>query len=157
SPAIARPTRSPEFRARVCYAHNSMCQVMQLSLSRNAVAWFGVLALFGAVACGGGDGQSYKPADHEVSDAQAPRGVDKLTGDSVGRSCSADAECGGGFCASDDMVFRSYPGGYCSGLCMQDSDCGDIGTCAPGLPGGLGTCYRKCTADLDCGREGYRC
>jgi hypothetical protein len=51
----------------------------------------------------------------------------------------------------------SYPGGYCSGRCLGDADCGSKGSCTPGLVGGAGTCYLKCESDADCDRDGYRC
>jgi hypothetical protein len=51
------------------------------------------------------------------------------------------------------------PGGYCSANCVDDSDCGG-GTCLGGLsfPGASipGICFKKCSADADCGRAGYK-
>jgi hypothetical protein len=95
--------------------------------------------------------------DTSTGSCQVAPPTDKLTGDTVGAMCSSDGDCSGGRCVMSDMITRSYPGGYCTGRCLEDADCGDNGQCTPGLAGATGSCYRKCTSDADCGRDGYRC
>jgi hypothetical protein len=84
--------------------------------------------------------------------------TDKLGDSVVGTMCSGDSDCDGGSCMSSDVFSAAgYPGGYCSGRCLADSDCGSAGVCSGAIGGGAGTCYRKCEADADCARAGYRC
>jgi hypothetical protein len=86
--------------------------------------------------------------------------TDKLPDSVVGSMCSVDDDCSGGSCMLTDMFsanMSGYPGGYCTGRCLEDADCGVAGVCSPALLGGAGTCYRKCEDDSDCDREGYRC
>lgn len=76
----------------------------------------------------------------------------------TGKPCEEDKECGKGRCQKSEGMM-TYPGGYCSGSCLQDSDCGTGGTCTlPAIGGGAGSCYSTCQThgDSDC-REGYRC
>jgi hypothetical protein len=84
--------------------------------------------------------------------------TDKLTGDTAGAMCSADDDCAGGRCMTmgAGLGAAAYPGGYCTGSCLQNSDCGD-GICGGAALGGTGVCYRGCESDRDCGRDGYRC
>jgi hypothetical protein len=103
------------------------------------------------------DGDPSQPIpDTSTGSCQVLPPTDKLTGDTVGAMCSSDDDCAGGTCGMSNM-FSRLPGGYCTGRCLQDSDCGDNGVCTPGAAGGTGSCYRKCTKDSDCGRDGYRC
>ena len=73
----------------------------------------------------------------------------------VGIACTAEADCSGGWCMANSALTQ-FPGGYCTGNCLADSDCGEGAECAAGF-GGPGTCYRTCEADAECDREGYRC
>jgi hypothetical protein len=94
--------------------------------------------------------------------------TDQLT-DTVGDACQTDATCGDGFCIpatidTGDAGIGSFdnalfPGGYCSGVCVDDADCGTDGACVRGAYGSAGTCYESCTVDSDCAREGegYTC
>jgi hypothetical protein len=74
----------------------------------------------------------------------------------VGLACEDDEPCGGGQCLA------WMPGGYCSGRCMQDQQCGDRGACVRdfvsvtlGLPG---NCLLTCTQRSDCREaEDYGC
>jgi hypothetical protein len=79
----------------------------------------------------------------------------------VGKACKADADCEGGRCLStlwDYGSGPSLPGGYCSGRCMQDDQCGAGAACVYGIDGPLtGTCQQNCEDDADCTRDGYRC
>jgi hypothetical protein len=104
-------------------------------------------------------GSNDQPKATAPGSCQVVAPVNTLTGDSVGMMCASDNDCGGGDCSTVDVVFRPFPGGYCAGTCLRDSDCGEAGTCATasGLPGAPGTCFRKCTSDADCGRAQYRC
>jgi hypothetical protein len=72
--------------------------------------------------------------------------TDQLADDQAGAPCSKDAQCGEGYCeeASDPR------GGYCTGACAQDGDCGHGGVCVHGIYGSGGTCYESCTQDSDC-------
>jgi hypothetical protein len=80
---------------------------------------------------------------------------------SVGKACKRDADCKGGRCLSklwDYGSGPSLPGGYCSGRCMTDDQCGAGAACMYGTPGPLtGSCRQSCTDDADCTRDGYRC
>jgi hypothetical protein len=82
--------------------------------------------------------------------------TDKLPDGVVGSACSADSDCTPGSCAQMLGLTR-YPGGYCTGRCLEDADCGSSGICNAGLPGSSGSCSKICGSDADCGREGYRC
>lgn len=82
--------------------------------------------------------------------------TDKLADGIVGSMCGADEDCGDGRCLTTSTA-ATYPGGYCTGSCLADSDCGAKGSCTPGLVGGAGTCYLSCGSDADCKRDGYRC
>lgn len=75
-----------------------------------------------------------------------------------GKTCESDEDCGKGRCLKAEGMM-TYPNGYCSGNCLQDTDCGAGGSCTlPALGGGAGSCYLSCQThgDGDC-REGYRC
>jgi hypothetical protein len=87
---------------------------------------------------------------------QVAPATDQLGNGVVGSMCGADTDCEGGRCSTMSGATR-FPGGYCSGRCLSDSNCGSTGWCSPGTGGGTGTCYRQCESDTDCGREGYRC
>jgi hypothetical protein len=82
--------------------------------------------------------------------------TDKLGDGVVGAMCAADGDCGDGRCLRMSNA-SNYPGGYCTGRCLEDADCGKNGSCTPGLAGGAGTCYLRCAGDSDCKRDGYRC
>jgi hypothetical protein len=87
--------------------------------------------------------------------------VDTVTmeNDAVGRKCASDSECGGGTCNTFEGFF---PGGYCSGKCLKNEQCGDTGACVRdiasetlGLPG---ACLLECTDHSECRQEdGYGC
>lgn len=92
---------------------------------------------------------------------QEKAGTVQLANGAVGKACTADnasSECGGGTCETSFL----NPGGYCTGMCLEDSDCGNTGGCARdfvsatlGLPG---SCRLKCTSDSDCREdENYAC
>ena len=86
------------------------------------------------------------------------RQVKHLADDSAGRACSADNECGGGACASTNLLGGAYPGNYCTGRCYADSECGRGGVCLwPRNGTDPGYCLKQCKADAECGREGYGC
>jgi len=88
----------------------------------------------------------------------------------VGKACKKDKDCKGGSCSTSITMGGiagmggtavAYPGGYCSGACAKDEDCGDTGACVGALALGpvnsTGSCLLKCENTKDCGREGYRC
>lgn len=90
------------------------------------------------------------------SGCQPVPATDELTNGIVGSPCTQASDCGQGRCETDDGMV-TYPGGYCTGACLQDTDCGSNGSCTvPAAGGGAGTCYRNCGSDADC-RDGYRC
>lgn len=88
-------------------------------------------------------------------------------GDNVaGQPCSTAADCEGEGTECTTMIGgfagiggSAAEGGYCSGPCNDDSDCGAGGACAGALGGFLqGTCQKACEADSDCREaEGYYC
>lgn len=82
----------------------------------------------------------------------------QLTDGVTGKTCEEDKDCGQGHCLKTEGMM-TYPGGYCSGSCLRDADCGVGGTCTlPAIGDGAGSCYLTCQThgDSDC-REGYRC
>ena len=76
----------------------------------------------------------------------------------VGKPCSANSDCGSGTCQKMLSVVNTvYPGGYCSGACRTNDECGARGVCASAaLPGRTGSCYLGCEDDAAC-RDGYIC
>jgi hypothetical protein len=80
-------------------------------------------------------------------------------GDRVaGRTCEEDADCEGGSCAPASPLGKPFPGNYCTGRCLEDSDCGAGGACLVARASAdAGYCYERCESDLDCARRGYRC
>jgi hypothetical protein len=84
--------------------------------------------------------------------------TDKLADGVVGMACTAASDCGSGSCMQTiAIVNTSYPGGYCTGRCFGDTDCGATGVCVPGLLGSIGSCYLRCDDQHRCERSGYRC
>lgn len=82
----------------------------------------------------------------------------RLSDGVVGASCAVDADCGTGQCILRESITGTvYPGGYCTGRCVTDSECGVRGLCVPGLLNRIGSCALRCDADSDCPRDGYRC
>lgn len=110
--------------------------------------------LFGQSLSGEASGEVGKMA---AGSCQVAPATDHLTASVAGAACSADDECAGGRCITQDGFASSYPGGYCSGQCLEQSDCGDHGQCVQDLGRGVGTCYLACASDDDCKRDGYRC
>jgi hypothetical protein len=107
-------------------------------------------------------------------------GCDGPLGRVVGDTCTSDGDCDGvdvttntmggpAICqkqqtqlfpgATQAMAGASYPGGYCTRQCYEDTQCGDGNLC--GYFGGewgeaLNICYHGCSVDTDC-RTGYLC
>jgi hypothetical protein len=89
----------------------------------------------------------------------------KLEEGIVGKECAAATECkAGGECltvsaASGPLPIPgpAYQGGFCTGDCLVDADCGSHGRCllSPGSQA-AGTCQLACAGDSNC-RAGYRC
>jgi hypothetical protein len=76
----------------------------------------------------------------------------------VGKACSQDLECPGGYCAKSNLLGTPYPGNYCTGRCYSDAECGSSGVCLwPKTSIAPGYCLQRCTTDNDCSREGYGC
>jgi hypothetical protein len=84
--------------------------------------------------------------------------ADRLADGVVGSACMTNSDCGGGSCVlTEPITGTTYPGGYCSGRCTTDADCGARGLCTPSALGGIGSCSLRCDTDADCSRDGYRC
>lgn len=96
-----------------------------------------------------------EPAANASGSCQVAPETDKLEPGVVGNACTSEADCAGGWCMANSQLTQ-FPGGYCTGDCLANSDCGEGAECSQGF-GGPGTCYRTCESDSDCGREGYRC
>ena len=97
--------------------------------------------------------------------------------ENVGAACAGSADCdasgdGGERCiggpdqAAGDIPVDGFPGGYCSGECVEDRDCGDGSLCTLGLiqfsdangnpiPN-AGVCVKACADDSEC-RDDYVC
>lgn len=99
--------------------------------------------------CVNGDGCCAPGCDSTVDD--------DCTGDkALGESCNSSGECLLGACITEDNA--GWPGGYCSGGCTDDADCGGTGHCAFDAADGEGVCVLDCTQDSDCRTsENYGC
>ncbi|XXU40415.1 hypothetical protein WME93_17605 [Sorangium sp. So ce1000] len=71
-----------------------------------------------------------------------------LTGGADGQPCTADNDCAGTICSTEDF---GWPGGYCTGFCDDESPCTGGGFCASD-----GYCNSPCETSADC-RDGYEC
>ena len=126
-----------------------------------------LLAMFVAAGCGDthADGRTTpRDADGAGDRADAAPGdarADAASGiadGGVGSSCAVDSDCRTGQCILDETITGTvYPGGYCTGRCASDSDCGVRGLCVPGVLNRAGSCALRCDTDADCKRDGYRC
>lgn len=139
------------------------------------MGWLLAVCFAAALSCGDDDTHS-GAATHRASDAgprdaedsgvgqggaagaRPARAGDQLADGIVGQPCSSAAQCGSGTCMQTiPIVNVPYPGGYCTGSCYADAECGAEGVCAPGILGRAGTCYLRCDDAKGCEREGYRC
>ena len=122
-------------------------------------------------SCGDDDGRAARGAEMapDASDADAgarrtsprtgsARPAGSLADGIVGSACTSAADCGSGSCMQTiPIVNTTYPGGYCTGQCSRDDECGAEGVCVPGLLGRSGSCYLRCDDAHPCERDGYRC
>jgi hypothetical protein len=126
-----------------------------------------VMGLAVLMLAGCGDDESPAPADAGGSGGQGGGSPDAsnttgLGDDVAGKPCSDSGDCDGATCATTVLGTMlgaapvSAPGGYCTGTCMMDSECGDGGACLGALPGIDGSCFATCAAMDDC-RDGYVC
>lgn len=85
-------------------------------------------------------------------------GAAPIADNTVGKACTGDADCGGAAMSCILMNGdRALPGGYCSGSCVENIDCGAGAVCIGGFGGAaMGYCYKTCSAAGDC-RTGYEC
>ena len=84
--------------------------------------------------------------------------TDKLADGIVGKACTAAGDCGSGSCLQSVAIVNTpYPGGYCTGRCLNDDACGNNGVCVPGMFGAVGSCFLRCDESQGCERTGYRC
>jgi hypothetical protein len=95
------------------------------------------------------DEEGEEEEGEEEEDEDDEDDEDELSG--VGGTCTSAADCGEGLDACNDD-----PGGQCTHECTQPSDCAAIdgAICEFERPG---NCYKLCTSDADCDREGYGC
>ena len=110
--------------------------------------------------CGGG----FSVGGISIPNTCSPKPhTDQLDDGVAGAMCGSDNDCKGGKCLTSRPGFLGnggtmLPGGYCSGDCLKDADCGGGGVCLlPAFGMGAGSCYESCTSDSDCTRDGYRC
>lgn len=81
----------------------------------------------------------------------------------VGKACTSDSDCGGGFCPSMLVPpdgFEYFLEGYCTVGCTQDSDCPSDAAChmpEKCEPAMYSFCAKKCTNDNDCREPFYWC
>ena len=72
----------------------------------------------------------------------------------VGKACTGSAACAPGECVTDINIIERLPAGYCTGRCLQDSQCGTGGVCYknPVLTAfdGAGRCLLGCTTSASC-------
>lgn len=137
-----------------------------------AAVWALTVSLCAAVGCGDDDtpgpekprsdagsrtAEDAAPARADAS-TQPSRGGKQLADGIVGQPCTSPEQCGSGSCMQTIPVVNvAYPGGYCTGSCSRDADCGAEGVCQPGILGRAGSCYLRCDEANGCEREGYRC
>src|SRR6185312_7674186 len=138
------------------------------------------VALGIVVGCGGSDdsdtssnsksSKSQRKADAgELGSAggNAPPAAQPLPDNTAGKTCESDKECATGIClksipGSFGSAALDAPGGYCSGSCTTNTECGEGGACSGAIPSFAGTtptpgrCLKGCESADDC-REGYRC
>ena len=85
----------------------------------------------------------------------------QLEDGAAGQMCTAAADCAPGECVTTRTTLagqETLPGGYCTGACLEDSECGAGGICAlTPIEGIAGGCFQSCSSDADCTRDGYRC
>lgn len=138
---------------------------------RRIASAFVALSYLGMSACGGSSDED------QGGDAVAEEGPKVFTADKAGQACSANADCGNGYCAKqfESNSFlgggsQPAPGGYCTFDCKLDADCGQDGLCIGATSGGsfgfgnvggrtqsaAGKCMLRCDSSSQC-REGYRC
>jgi hypothetical protein len=85
-----------------------------------------------------------------------------LDDDVAGKACTDAADCGGATCATSipgTMIGSALPapGGYCTGTCMDDTQCGNGGACIGSIANGIALqCLAVCEGPADC-RDGYQC
>jgi hypothetical protein len=87
--------------------------------------------------------------------------ITPLGDDVAGDACTGSSDCGGAMCATQvpgaTMILQAdAPGGYCTGPCMTDAQCGQGGACVGALAGLTGQCFARCMSDDDC-RDEYVC
>ncbi len=78
----------------------------------------------------------------------------------VGDPCVDETSCGGvptaAFCLTNLYGYVNFPGGYCSGSCASEAECGPGTGCL--VMGGYGACMKRCTSSAECrAAEGYTC
>jgi hypothetical protein len=87
-------------------------------------------------------------------------GVVQLGDGVVGTACTSDTTCAPGECAANINIFESFPGGYCTGKCLVDKDCGASGVCYKdpftSALGAEGRCLLGCSTNASC-RSGQVC
>jgi len=76
----------------------------------------------------------------------------RFTSAIAGAACTADNECAseeGGRCIKPSHT-GIFPGGYCTGNCTRDADCGEDALCASALlsvPLAAGRCLKRCESE----------
>lgn len=93
----------------------------------------------------------------------------QLAAQVAGKACSQASDCAGeaAECAEKVGGITSFglsindseaEGGYCTGDCLADADCGEGGACIGALPElyAVGECQSVCSSDSDC-RDDYTC
>ena len=143
----------------------------------NVVAASFAVALCMVMGCGGSDdtdesnskSSSSKSgrADGGSAGGNAPLSIQPLPDNTAGKTCETDGDCATGMClksipGSFGSPAMDAPGGYCSGSCTTNADCGEGGACSGAIPSFAGSaatpgsCLKDCKTAEDC-RQGYRC
>ena len=95
------------------------------------------------------------------SGGSAPSAIKPLGDNVAGDECTSADDCGGAMCATQvpgaAILSVAAPGGYCTGQCVTNTDCGAGGLCIGAFMGVVnGQCFASCTSDDEC-RDGYIC
>lgn len=124
---------------------------------------------------GNGNGNANNGGDMDGGDTGGMMGMPvAMLGDNVaGKACTGNTDCEGENATCASMIGgisilgmtiggQTAEGGYCTGACEDDSNCGAGGVCVGALNvmgfATQGTCQKACESDTDCRTDqGYAC
>jgi hypothetical protein len=143
-------TATVSFCQKLCSSHDECDSALQCNRAFNLSA---VLLDFSNLLSG-----ADVLSDERTTICQEKPDTAMIDDGAVGRACSEG--CPGGTCNAFPSPLT--PGGYCTGKCLEDEQCGENGACVRdvatrtlGLPG---MCLLRCTEHSECRQsDGYGC